>query len=894
MANNTLNIWTRNTSGLTLPFALILTFIFSALVGVSFLFVSVNLRQMESGFHALQAISIAEGINEKIKARMNTKSAIKPSPQQEERLKLGEEEEDLADEELEDEDIFDEEFDEETEDFDEYYADEILKISRFITFREPPEEAPQLEEGVSPSEQDPSQRPEANVEMIGSIEVPRGTNLTRGIMIIVLKDEKINLKLEDIQPERAQIFKEKLPVPIINSLSPNYSEVNVRNSFVVVGENLSYDQTSRFSNKNIYIENIKAGPLVEFLIKPEVMPGLVRFYWESTPGEFYIIPAYDGSPAPVINDVLASDGGQLLEAMAGTMRMVIMLSGQDLFLKKSSPVVISDVVGIVPKVKEYSPGGDQVTITLDIDKKVEPGVHTLSVATEGGISNSWIFNILPADEKEGIISANYATVTSALTLLDIRVIDKLLPLIDEEETIAQETEDIDKDPEDEEEIPEKQKLSVFANTDLETSWLLQTTAMVGNVTKTVSELVHRMIPNINAAITTNGEINFDGGGYKVIGATTAMTTLLEPTYLSNTKLVIGEPEKETKNEGEPEKKDKEEQKAPSDLGFIPGSLLTVYKSGERVYDLDYSIIETVGEDVIDLVPPGLMDFHYEGDEVFQFIPPIISKEKVQYDEAEKHLVPKDFAIGIPSYAMAINILRSNLQQFGELADLYTNDTAVPNDEFGFPLGYMGLSFIAGTPTYDDTNPLGGKGLLIVDTRADNQGSPVGDVEIAGDSKNPVVFTGVIYVHGNLRIDGNVTINGGLVVDNENNGMIQITSSALGKITWDPRAIRQTILYTPFTTKPGTVMISNVPIDLSGYVEGPTPQPGAIAGLPGIPTTAAGVVDKAEVISPDVPPEEALLEGVKPEEKRRPTRPTTPTIPITKEEKSAEEELIDLF
>ena len=162
----------RNSSGMTLPFALILTFIFSALVAVSYIFVSVNLLQMQSNLQGASAVAVAEGINERVKARLNSKSKIQPSPTQEKRLKAGDE---TTDEEDTDEDaLANDEFDESSDDFDEYYAVEILKISRYITFREPPEkkeeETSQKEESPAITE-DQAAKPEANVEMIGNIEI---------------------------------------------------------------------------------------------------------------------------------------------------------------------------------------------------------------------------------------------------------------------------------------------------------------------------------------------------------------------------------------------------------------------------------------------------------------------------------------------------------------------------------------------------------------------------------------------------------------------------------------------------------------------------------------------------------------------------------------------------
>ncbi len=899
---------------MTLPFALILTFIFSALVSVSFLFVSVNINQMQSSLQEAQAISIAEGFNEKIKARLNTKSKIPISPKQQEKLKVA-----GVDDAEQDDDLPEEDFDENTEDFDEYYADEVLKISRYITFREPPEE-PKAEESQAPDDgttpaQDSKSKPEANVQTIGSISIPRGTILSKGTMIVVYKDEKVSLMLEDIVPENKIAFKEKLPIPVIKSLSPNYAEPSKRGSFVVIGENLSYNQKARFSSKDINIEDIRSGPLVEFLIKEEAMPGLTKFYWEGTQAEFYIVPIYDGSPRPIINQVKLGDDNDLLEIKAGQKRTVIMISGADLFLKKSSPVVITDVVGITPTVKGSSPDGKDLTVTLDIDKKVEPGAHSIIVATEGGLSNPWLFNVLPPDKNQEDFSANVATITSSLTLLNINPLENILPLIDEgndDKAIDdQELNDQESDDEDLEEVPEKKKLGKFSNTDLETEWLIQTSAMVGKTTRTISEVVQRQLPNIYGAVATNGEVTFDGGGFQFVGQATAMTKLTEPTYISNSTLSVEgliEEDKTSKNTTTPQntsggqqqstssggRPDQSGKKSPKELGFTPNSFVAVYKEGEKtIDDLDYSLISKVGDNTIELYPPGLMDFHYEGDLVSQFVPPLISKSMISTDIAEKHLVPKEFSIGLEGYATAQNTFMSNLKQYAELADLYTDDISVPSDEFGSPIGYMGLSYIDGTAVFDNTNTLIGKGILIIDTRNDNQGKPIGDVEFAGDNKNPITFSGIVYVHGNLRIDGNVTITGGVIVDNESNGMIQITNNALGKIIWDPVAIKQTLLYTPFTTKLGTVMISNKPIDLTGYVQSGTsssPQLGAGPAFSDTTAASTGTSQPQGVKAPELPPEEAIVEtSNEPEENKQPD-----FFPLGQPRKSAEEELIDLF
>lgn len=871
----------------------------------------------------MQAIAIVEGINEKIKARLNTKSKIKQSPQQEKKIKSAEEKEGSSeDEEEEDEDIVEEDFDESVEDFDEYYADEILKISRFITFREPPSQKEQessttTQEGT-PTEVEPP-KAEANVAMIGSIDIPRGTNLTVGTKIVIFKDEKIDLKLKDIVEEKPP-YRPKLPAPQIKSLSPNHSEANSRASFVLLGDNLTLNQKSHFNNKDIYIEDIKGGPTVEYFVSPDMMPGIARLYWDSAQAEFYIIPTYDKSPSPVIQEVKTADGNPLMEINAGQKKVVIMIYGNELYQNKSQPVVIPDVVGLVPKVNSEGLSNKEITVTLDIGRNIEPGIHTLIVATEGGLSNSWLFNILPPD-KEEITSASTAIVSSSLTLLDIRTVENLLPLIDQNDTLNQtqdntskddvddldDTGDDDTNTKEEEEPTEKGKLSVFANVDLETSWLLETTAMVGKITKTISEVVERQIPNVHAALVSNGNITFEGGSYQIVGLTNAMTKLVEPTYISNINLKVEGPKEEPEiplemavggDQARPEEQINIP-KSPIELGFAPLNLIAVVKDGsDRFSDLDYATIHDVGKNTIDLVSPGLMDFHYEGDIVTQFIPPIISNELVSQEDQEKFTIPQGFSIAAPSSAKFRNIFMSNLDQFAELADLYTNDATIPKDKYDLPVGYMGLTYVEGTPVYDQANTLAGKGLLIIDTRGDNQGQPAGDVEISGDSKSPVDFSGILYIHGNLKISGNVTINGAVIVDNDSTGQVQISSNSIGKIIYNPASIKQTLLYTPFTTRPGTVMITNTPIDLSKYVQN-SPELTQKLGASSVTQTQQKEVkiEDGQTVQ-ELPPEEAAVEAISKEETtslfEQEIKKKAGAFPSQPSKKTAEEELIDLF
>ncbi len=928
----------RDSHGLTLPFALILTFIFSSLVAVAYLFVGINLKQMQSSLLSTQAVSIAEGINERVKARLNKKVKIKLTPDQEKRLKDAGE----GGTEEEDDEEFTDQFDENTEDFDEYYADEVLKISRYITFRDEPQSSETsgskdlqsrpddpfakkdglTEEG---QEEDSKKRPEANVHMIGDIEIPAGTILEKDTKLVIYKDEKIDLMLKEITTDKPAYVRPKLPIPKIKALIPNYSEANKRIAFIVQGENLPKNDPS-FNEKGIKIEEIKGGPQIDCLIELDVMPGMKRFYWDSAQAEFYIIPTFDGSRRPFIREVFG-ENTPLLEIPAGKRNVLVMITGYDLFQKKSPPVVIPDVNGITAKVKGFAQNGNEITVSLDIARNVDPSSHTLTVATEGGLSNVWLFNVLPPEDKEDL-SYNNAVYSSSLTLLDIMVVENVLPVIKDDEDAQNTPPDPGNpadpndpndpadpnDPPEPKNLSENDKLGKFGNTDLETIWLLETSCMIGRITKTVSEVIHRQIPNITSALTTNGMISFEGGSFQVNGISSATTMLTEPTYLSNTILTVEGPTEDQIEEynkssattasspgsqdsssgsGQPQAGNNLPQ-GPLELGFKEGNLIAVFKEGNKIDELDYAQIKSIGSNTIELSPPGLMSFHFQGDSAIQFIPPIISREKLSEEESENHINPKGLAVTKNNGASFKNIFRANLDQFSDLADLYTNDPSIPIDEYDLPVGFMGLNFIECTPKYDQSNVLTGKGILILDTRADNNGRPSGDVEFNGDSKTPIDFKGVLYVRGNLKINGAVNITGALIVDNESGGEVTISSNATGMIIYDYQNIKQTILSSPFVTKPGSLMISNKPLDLSGIVQkatggGSEIQTGATQGVPETQTTGTeGESGTAETtMGSDVLPEEATLETVK-------QKPKEDEDYYYNEDKSAEEELIDLF
>jgi len=906
---------TRNAYGFTLPFALILTFIFSALVGVSYMFVSINLRQMQNNLWSTQAASLAEGINERIKARLNTKTKIQLSPEQEERLK----EESLDEEDPEEELDPEEQFNEQTEDFDEYYADEVLKISRYISFREPPKDETISDDGrpkeayAENTEEDAKNeeknKAEANVAMLGDIDIPEGTVLKKQMKLVLFKDEKFSLKLDDIV-NISQPYMSKLPIPKIKSLTPNYSEANKRSRVVVIGENLPKSDPS-FNEKGIIIEEIKSGPQLELLITMSVKPGVKRFLWDTTQTEFYIIPTYDGSKNPNIRQVLNFDSNDFLEINAGKRGLSLKITGTGLFLNMETPVAIGDVGGLLPKVKNVSQNGNELTITLDVGRNVEPGVHSIIIATEGGLSNAWLFNVLPPIDKEEI-SLDSAKVSSSLTLLDVMVLEKVLPIINDNAIgqnnqqnnqqnnssgsgRPQDPNNTGNDPEDLE-LSEEDKIGKFGNTDLETTWLLETSVTVGKNTKTVSEVIHRELPIINAALLANSKITFEGGSFPINGTTNATTMLVEPTYLSNSILTVEGPPEEPEEPiavpsvaSSPDTSGvspgiRPEQamtgpQSPIDLGFKEGSFVTVFKDGNKVDEIDYGLVSMVGRNTIELSPPGLMDYHYANDSILQFIPPIISREKLSDDDSQFHTIPKGLSLSISNSALFKNIFSSNLDQFAEVADLYTNDPTIPLDEYDLPVGYMGLTYIEGTPRYDTTNVLTGKGILIIDTRPGNLGKPTGEVEFNGDGRAPVDFKGIIYVHGNLRINGSLNLSGALIVDNEAGGEVNFASNSTGMITYDPQYIKQTILSIPFTTKSGTVMISSKPIDLSDYVQIGT-KPPEETGLGAQPSEspADGSMTASEGAA-SLPAEEAIIEN---------------TQPSQNSGNSTEEELIDLF
>lgn len=847
----------RNQKGFTLPFALVLSLVFASLIGVGYLFVIINSRLMQSSLVSTQAVFLAEGINEIVKMRLNMKQVPVLSKEEQDKLKekdefAGESFDDEDPVEEEEEDLFEEDdFNEETELFSEYYADEVVKISRYITFRNPSDDEKKESdlisgtgEGQNSSEVKDKPKPEEHVATLGNIDIPQGTKLEKGLKLVVYKDETIDFMLEDISLTGTPYFMDKLPLPRIETLSPNYGEVGARGTFTVIGENLSTKEIAHFTKKDVVIEDIKGGPSIDFSINKDAKTGVVNFYWDTAKTEFYVLPPYEGGSSPVIEDIQVNDSASFLEVEQGKRGLRLKVYGVDLYLNKSLPVIVSDTTGIVGKVKNESLSGSEITISLNIDRNVELGSHSIFIATEGGFSNSWTFNVIPSDKNQQKLSPTIATYSTSLTLLEVKVLEDIIPLIDEDEegevdNVGDEGEDdeeggrptdeLDDMDDEEEELSEKEKLGPFSNADLETRWLLETSVMIGSTTRTVSEIIERKLPLVDAAVITNGKISFSGGSFKIQGITNAMTILTDSLYALDTILKVpGKSKKESTEDtsvdmaespstGQPAQAVQDQTQSPSELGFKPGNYVTVYRAGGEIGNLDYALITKVGDDYIEVSPPGFMDFHYENEDVFQFMPPVISAEPIDKTDAERHIVPKDYFLTIQNAASFKNIFGANLDQFRELADLYTNDPTVPKDKLNLPVGYMNLSYLDTTAVFGEDNNLIGKGVLVVDTRSDNAGNPSGIVEITGDSRVPAEFTGIVYVRGNVRIDGNIIINGALIVDNAPNGEVEIASNAIGMIQYDEKAIKQTILSIPFISKPGTFMISSKNLDLGNYV-----------------------------------------------------------------------------
>lgn len=843
-----------------------LSVIFASLLLGVFMFIDSNSKRSLSTLIRLQAISLAEAGNARAISRMNIRTL--PTVEDEDD---DEDDDDFDDD--DDDDFFDDEdeffeeelFDEDDEDdldeddFDDDEEIELESIPRYINFYQKHPFYVNVDTGQIVTEGgyynlvarqreaiarakaqgrqlDPQilverlylPLPEVNVERIGTIPIPKGSQLKEGFTLVLAEQVPVLLKQQSILEEYFNVFpgESSSLKTKISSISPNYGEPDDIIDISVIGENLDSRKPS-FSSGNLKITSESFDSLV-VEINEDTKIGRYKLKWGGDSTDFYVIPPYRGGELPNITSVTVP-GGSFETIRAGETIKGIQIIGENLGSPDNPPVIVPTGKNLKIDVNSVSP----TNVSIDISaKRAIPGSYGFTLFNRGGDSNQWLFRILEkkadqADEQDPDIGT-YSTV---LTLVGVKSLsnlglgqteqprDKKADISGRPDKNKQEpgTKVAGGRPGDEDQVQRRRPNLNFnlLKSDLETIWKAETIATVNKVNYKVTSIINRKIPNVKAALTTNASLSFGKGDLKIFGFEQASTTLNEGSGSEDTEIVVIGP---TKEELERLREDFLRDKPPAptgsavieDLGiglpfdtpknrgFRKGGLIAILAPTTGTTFSDFGYIKSIGTNTITIEEPGFEFAHFQNDQVVQFLPSVISPHGINRIEAERHLVPSASFIPIPKSERFDIVFGTRVEDIENWTNATTTDTKVPLDTFEGYEGYFGLNIVEGVPNYDGLNALVGEGVLIVDTTARGT-RPPGTVRIGGNSKLPSIFDGVIYINGNLNITGDVDISGAIVVNAPSSqGTIDINGN--GSIRYSELSLLKSVIGLPFTPK----------------------------------------------------------------------------------------------
>ncbi len=578
---------TRNQSGFTLAFALILTIIFSSLLLGIFVFVNSNSKQSLRSINKLQSIALAEAGNGRAIARMNVKTL--PDIDGEdvyddddfEDDDFDEDDDDFFDDE-DDDDFFDDDddddddfFDDEDDDDDEFFEDEfnLKKIPRYINFfiKDPyyvnvnsgevvsqnryfnliseQRESIALARKENPDDPDLANQlliedlylplPEVNVQRVGAIPFPRGIHFKPGLKVIIANKVPVELKQNSIREEYLNVFPEEGLGGVktkLYSVSPNYGEFGQIIDINASGENLD-SASPRFSDpKAINIINSDQDYLTAE-ITADAKAGKYRLKWGSDYTFFYVTPTFEGGDEPEVDNLFRErsqeEGGgkEQFSSIKNGESQRITIIGNHLGSPENPPIVVPDAKGIEIDIESISE--TNLVFTMKARKAI-PGNGVLSVFTKGGQSNSWIFNIEEATADDAI-APTLGTYTTVITLLEANSLSNI-PFGEPIESTVDPSGRADapdtgsgraEDTRGADEAGNKRIRRNFnlLQSDLETIWKVETVATVNKISHKATTIVRRSLPIVNAALTTNSRLSFGQTDIEIKGVEQAATSL---------------------------------------------------------------------------------------------------------------------------------------------------------------------------------------------------------------------------------------------------------------------------------------------------------------------------------------------------------------------------------
>ncbi len=837
-------------------FAVVLCMIFAGLLAAVFYFLRLNVSESQKAIYESQSIYLAESGNARAMARLNVKTLPDDEglyDDDEEESQDTDSEEEITDEEMDELDLDEDEGEDDISD-DSEERKFLLGIPRYINFylknpffvnidtgaiiteaqyyamvaqqqqRIQLNKSQSQERGENYDQQELLIEelyfplPEVNVRQIGTIKFEKGTHLKPGFRIVLAQKVPVKLKQPSIVEEylnQSPSVLESLPRPILKALSPNFASPGDYLDVYCEGENLD-DYPAEFSSAGITVYEGKC-PRVSIAIKEDAKPGKYKVKVGPNRAEFFIVPSRTDAPVPIINDIIDPKG------IIGVNQFTKMLDKQKIDIKitglgfgtKNPPLIVPDASGITVEIVSFK---DTEIVCSIATNRADSGAHYLSIFTEGGQSNSWVFNV----EKD--ISAvandpNTGTYSTVLTLLEVNSLANLpIKSILEIDFAGRPQGDAsigtdkgDKRPESSDKPTNKKKSFDLLRSDLETVWKLETIATVNGINYKETKIIRRNVPRLSAAITTNTGLSFGQSSVVIAGVNLAQTRLEESSSGGDTTIFVeGDgPDKDLFKSRDEETKLTPTGEAvvedfgfnrtgnsPASKGFTPGSIVTIVGLSRRNTYSDFSFVESTGPNTITVRDPGFSDSHFIGDDVFQIIPSVITPMEMSDRDSQRNLNPPGSFVNIPDLYFFEYVFRTRLDKIAEWTGGVNTDLSVPSDIENDYDGYFGLNIISGEPSYSGANTLYGQGALIVDTTQGGLNPAGGTVTLGGSSKLPSIFDGVIYIIGKLQVSGPVAITGGIVVYSpEDRGTVKISGS--GDIKYEANSIKKAILHLPF-------------------------------------------------------------------------------------------------
>lgn len=873
----------RSQSGFTLMFAVLLSIIFAGLLGAVFYFLRINISESKKAIYESQAIYLTESGNARALARLNVKTLPDIN------LDFGDDEDEEGDD-IFDEELTDEEFDEldlDDEDSgneDEYFDPEdrkfLAKVPRYINFYlyDPlyvnidtggiVSEAQYLaliaDQGLriqankltaQQNEQEYVQDeilieelyfplPEVNVQRIGTIPIQKGIHLKPGFKLTLAQKVPIKLKQGSIVEEFYNYTPsalETLPRPILKSISPNFASPGEYLDIYCEGENIDNFAMEFASSDLIVYEG--SCPRASIAINENAKPGKYRVRVGSNKAEFFIVPNRTDAQTPIITQIIdpkGPEGMNQFTKISDKDKIELRIQGFNLSDGKNPPLIVPDAAGITVEVISFKP--EEIVCRIET-LRPSADAHYISIFTEGGQSNSWVFNVeknineVPADPTIG----TYSTV---LTLLEVNSLSNL-PIRSMLEIVSpgsgrpggdgNSTNTNGNGGNNQQQnrpgstntpgngTPRHRGFDLLRS-DLETVWKLETIATVSGISYKETKIIRRNVPRIEAALTTNIGLSFGQSSILISGVNQAQTRLEESSSSGDLTIFvegddpymkdfIGQEERDSRiPTGEAVVEDfgfKVQGFSPTAKGFTPGGLITIVGLSRRNSYSDFAFVDSLGPNSITVKEPGFQDSHFIGDDVYQIIPSVITPQELGDRESQRSLDPPGSFVNIPDVYLFEYVFRSRLDKIIGWTNSRTDNLSVPTgnifEEFD---GYFGLNIIEGEPSYTGANVLYGQGTLIVDTTEGGINPSGGTVTIGGSSKLPAIFDGVIYVIGNLNISGPISIQGGIVVYSpQDRGVVRISGS--GDVKYNLSSIRKSILHLPFVEEIRSRIIERV-------------------------------------------------------------------------------------